>query len=381
MPRSLISALTSASLIAAPVGAQTITIGNTGPEMAKVLGKPIPKTQKQWWPLWYELLAKVKPVVPDWSPPPAIASNFDTAAFLTRTGPAGGRIPPSAAPDVVGAFRLICQPAHVGYLDPMVYPRQRGVSELHEFAGNTLTDENSTYASLRAKGDSTCMNILNRSAYWHPAMLNAAGKVIRFDYTSLYYKRRPASDPECTKLAKKGCVGLPNGLVAKEYVDHFRCATGAGPHRATVAEALADCVGPVKQVLASVIFGECWTGKVDSTDHRSHLSAPKPDPTLDGAPNRCPAGYDYDIPQLTQTIAWTVLPSDGEVRFSMPHFHANYMLAWDPATLDRAMANCIDKLLNCASGELGDGTQMKPWAGFTEKANPRLVPVPAREVH
>ena len=105
----------------------------------------------------------------------AIASNFDVASWLVKGDP----VPPSAAPDVVGAFRFICQAAHLGYDDPIVYPGQPGKSHLHQFFGNTLTDANSTFASLRGTGDSTCMGPLNRSAYWIPAMMNGKDGVIR----------------------------------------------------------------------------------------------------------------------------------------------------------------------------------------------------------
>jgi len=38
--------------------------------------------------------------------------------------------------------------------------------------------------------------------------------------------------------------------------------------------------------------------------------------------------------------------------------------------------NCINKLLNCSAGVLGNGYQMKMYSGFTWNANPRLVPIP-----
>src|SRR5438270_3805950 len=38
--------------------------------------------------------------------------------------------------------------------------------------------------------------------------------------------------------------------------------------------------------------------------------------------------------------------------------------------------NCIDKRLNCSGGDLGNGKQMRTYAGFSYNANPRLVPAP-----
>ena len=119
----------------------------------------------------------------------------------------------SAAPDVVGAFRFLCPPSHISYDDPIVHPGQPGANEhLHIFFGNTETDAHSTFQSLRTSGDSTCRNMLNRSAYWQPAMLgkNTAGQevVIVEDYTNFYYKRRPANDPAAEGIP----AALPRGL-------------------------------------------------------------------------------------------------------------------------------------------------------------------------
>jgi len=308
----------------------------------------------------------------------AIASNFDTSAFIST----GLAIPGTAAPDVVGAFRLICQPLpgsnRLGFVDPMVWPGVVGKSELHEFAGNTAVDENSTYETLRVKGDSSCMNLLNRSSYWHQALLTGDDKyVISFDYISLYYKRFPVWSPLCAR-AIYGCVNLPNGLQAKADVTSFRCFTNQ-IHRDTIDEAIKDCGGE-GQVLASITFGDCWNGQLDSPDHYSHLipfSGKKEAPWE----LECKAGYNWIIPQLTQTIAWTIKKSDGAVHFSTGpghKLHGNYQLAWDQPTLDTAMDNCINKLLNCSDGDLGNGSILKRWAGFGYLTEPRLVLAPLR---
>jgi hypothetical protein len=77
---------------------------------------------------------------------------------------------------VVGAFRFICNPAHLAKDDPIGYPGQPGKSHLHQFFGNTAANANSTYESLRTTGQSTCNSPLNRSAYWMPAMMNGKGQ-------------------------------------------------------------------------------------------------------------------------------------------------------------------------------------------------------------
>jgi len=61
-------------------------------------------------------------------------------------------------------------------------------------------------------------------------------------------------------------------------------------------------------------------------------------------------------------------------------FHSDWFGAWDDDVMDAWHANCIDKLLSCNSGDLGNGWQMKrnalsPNPGIL-KAEPRVVPVP-----
>ncbi|WP_288935721.1 DUF1996 domain-containing protein, partial [uncultured Sphingomonas sp.] len=189
-----------------------------------------------------------------------IASNFDRAPLIVTGYDHGipGNLPPSMAPDVVGAFRFICTAGQMNYDDPILYPGVKGGSpHLHQWYGNTAGNYASTYATLRASGDSTCSNMLNRSAYWVPALMNAAGKVIQPDYLSIYYKRLPDGDPMCLKESAKGCTGIPTGLRVVSGYDMkrmgeaqpenitftHRCISPGKPsiHRQTLADAISDC--------------------------------------------------------------------------------------------------------------------------------------------
>ena len=94
----------------------------------------------------------------------------------------------------------------------MVFPGQPGRSHLHQFFGNIRAAAFSTYESLRTTGDCTCNNILNRSAYLMPAMLDGRGSVVRPDFVHIYYKRRTASGPLCFMVAEKGTVEVTRQL-------------------------------------------------------------------------------------------------------------------------------------------------------------------------
>ncbi|MFD1786663.1 DUF1996 domain-containing protein [Sphingomonas floccifaciens] len=337
-----------------------------------------------------------------------IISNFDTTPLLVPAW-GSGEIPPTGAPDVVGAFRFICNASHLSRDDPIVYPGQPGASHLHQFFGNTAANANSTYASLRTTGESTCGNILNRSAYWMPAMMNGRGGVVIPDYVSIYYKRRPANDPYC-KVQGIACVPIPRGLryvfghdmtganEAPNYLLWFNCdgPTGTSGHFKDIVEAAVGC--PTGNRLGATINApDCWNGKdLDSPDHRSHMAYPHYDPN-DGQ-LKCPRTHPYVIPGFTMGVWYTVddtldrsgtwtpqtrtwyLSSDKMEGMAPARpgstFHSDWFGAWDDATMDAWTANCIDKLLNCSGGDLGNGKQMKQFASFTWNANPRIVPIP-----
>lgn len=339
---------------------------------------------------------------------PSIASNFDVNSELTPAWGTGA-IPASALPDVVGAFRFICNASHLSYDDPIVYPGQPGKSHLHQFFGNTSADANSTYSSLRTSGSSTCNSPLNRSAYWMPAMMNGKGQVVVPDYVSIYYKRRPKTDPECSSMGI-ACVALPRGLrfvFGYNMLNPAQSPTGAayfncqGPtavpgHYNTIVTAAKNC--PAGNALGAVISApECWDGKnLDSADHRSHVSYTYTEQATGKV--KCPATHPYVIPTFSMG-AWYTTDADldrsgawdgsrptwhlsSDVMPGMPMmtpgstFHADWFGAWDDGIMGTWTDHCINLLLNCSGGDLGNGQQMKMFGGFSWTANPRVVSPP-----
>ncbi len=333
----------------------------------------------------------------------SVASGLDVDLLLEPSA-----IPRSSAPDNVGAFRFLCGPGQISNDDPIVYPGQPGAAHLHQFFGNLGANAHSTYESLRSSGESTCQNDLNRSAYWMPAMLDGKGNVVRPDFVSIYYKRRPVSDPFCTTAAK-GCVGTPRGLrfvfgwdqtrpgeaqPENNKLFNFKCVQVWTPTTA----AFPDMVEPMKvckpgQWLSATINSpECWNGvDLDSKDHRSHLA--------DMVRNRtsgklsCPAMYPWIIPQFTMSVGYSIEAGDEATLWSLASdhmlppalrrpgasLHSDYFEAWQDEIRLRWEAGCIDKLLNCSDGDLGDGQIMARGKHYpAPKAAPRLVPSPSR---
>jgi len=339
-----------------------------------------------------------------------VPSNFDINTTLMSAA-----LPASGLPDIVGAFRFICGAGQLTYDDPIMYPGQPGKSHLHQYYGNTTANANSTYSSLRLAGDSTCNwmgngTASNRSAYWMPAMLDGKGNVVRPDYVSIYYKQRPQSDPTVTDPTNAKYLGkavpLPNGLryifgwdptginQIKTGGAWFNCqgSTAKPGHYLTLSTALANCPAG-NQVGAVIEAPECWDGKrLDSPDHRSHVAY-----ATYGTWGylKCPSTHPYNIPTFTMGAWYSVEREDDPTRWvlSSDHmapgqpsgytFHADWFGAWDNTVQSVWWNNCINKLLSCNSGNLGNGSQLKGAAqpmynGIPMWKNPqRLIPMPS----
>ncbi|MXP28666.1 DUF1996 domain-containing protein [Porphyrobacter algicida] len=303
-----------------------------------------------------------------------IAPNYHRDRMLVRAH-GTGKIPHSAAPDVLGAFRLTCAPSHLSYDDPVVYPDQPGKSHLHLFFGNSLANASSTYQSLRKTGSSTCGE-LNRSAYWMPALMNGQ-KVILPDYATVYYKRRPTSDPLC-HTATIECIGLPRGLryvfgramtggkTASDTKDpvNFVCTKPAISSR-DMNEVLSKCQNGAK-FLAQIAANNCWNGtQLDSPDHRSHMAQMY---WNNRGQQVCPRGHKFQTPDFHFIVTWTMRDQMRSAKFSSDimadtaageTLHADWFGAWDDQTLATWLKNCINGFKNASGGDLCDGTQIK----------------------
>lgn len=340
---------------------------------------------------------------------PDVPSEFDTALLLQGGwSQTPGAIPQSMAPDVVGAFRFDCAPGQILYDDPIVYPGQPGKSHLHQFFGNTTANANSTYDSLRRAGSSTCEDhpgipgvAINRSAYWIPAMLDGKGNVVKPTFVTIYYKRRPQSDAACKFNGGVGlgdCVPLPNGLrfiagwnavTGKQEGDaYFDCqGQTAKPGRyANLEVALANCPtaqnpdGSYNMVGAVIGMPNCWDGvNLDSPDHHSHMS-------YIATWEHCPATHPKTVPTFLLAAWYTLGPGLDQLRLASDvmapgaprgsTLHGDWFGAWDNQIEAVWTDNCINKMLSCTGGEIGNGKQIVGgWVRPIPDAE-RIVPVP-----
>ena len=344
----------------------------------------------------------------EYGPQVAVEDSLSVAGIVTGDG-TNTHTTGEGAPDNVGAFRFICNPGQNNAHDPLVaFNIFAGAPHTHQWYGNKGGNHASTYATLRTTGETTCAGKGNRTAYWLPDM-RSGGKVRRPEYVVIYYKRYPKGSPQCTpgdpSFAGE-CVGLPNNLRMIFGYDFLTntAPTGSRSYKCVKdssnrSDSLADMVAAasycqIGDLFVTIIHAPgCWDGvNLDSANHRNHVSYANPHT------GKCPSTHPKHIPDFSAQTAYLVdgnldrsgtwAPGKPTWYFScdrMPGMtdmrpgtcvHQDYFEAWNPRIKKAWTDNCIDRLLNCSGGDLGNGYVMKPDEAVTYVASPRDVAVP-----
>lgn len=356
---------------------------------------------------------------------------------------------PSAAPDVVGAFRFICTTGAIAKIDSLLYWGKPGASHWHQFYGQADVSAFDTYETIETKKSrSTCQKPTldpgNDSQYWTPAwimtlpagtpvpeyakpylpdpsVMDAEGKLTKptdfhliANHFQNYYKRRPASSPGCSIVRQSvwagvtvtGCSPVPFGLNFIFGFDmknmqpgvkqaEYQCI-GGGNDAAKfkgIKEALAICADAwdrgvrTNLRIATRLEGyDCWDPRyLDSPNHQAHMSYSVHKLGTGKSDCQMPATGATEvrvIPQLTLLQSygynewvhaayradpeWGVrLSSDDhwravqpEVAFAGGSGHADARFRWVPSVLAKWTDNCINRLLSCSAGNLGNGQML-----------------------
>ena len=272
------------------------------------------------------------------------------------------------------AFRIFCGVSHMNNDDPMLFPNQKDATHHHTYFGNTSVKFNSDLSNLSAVGNSTCWGgTMNRSAYWHPSMIDANGTPMPPDDSNgngqgvlFYYKAGfDGVRPEDIKPAPKGLrifTGNSNAKIASEVMDtKYHCLNHSnGTDYLTNSKAIPNC-GVGHSVTMQVSFPRCWDGKnLDSPNHKDHMSH-----ALNGS---CPASHPVPIPQITFNMRWKVTKPNEALtwRLSSDNYafngsnagysaHADYVAAWDEALFATLVKNCLNAKRDCGGDKMGDG--------------------------
>jgi hypothetical protein len=272
----------------------------------------------------------------------------------------------------IGAFRTHCFFSHMGFNDPIVYPGRQGASHLHTFFGNTLANHASTVWSIKNRGNSTCSGgLANRTAYWTPSVIDTRNATpIAPREMGVYYKSGYGG------ILPSEIITLPAGLrmisgdmrssEAQPFsVAYWECAAGESGYRSPNSpQGKHGSIPACKRgetVMMVVQFPQCWDGRLDSPDHKSHMAYPR---------NGCPSTHPEAIPIITFKQAYNVTSDQDHLHWRLSSdmygtekpggysVHGDWFIGWDADIVSRWTKNCLQASLDCHADLLNDGYQL-----------------------
>lgn len=247
--------------------------------------------------------------------------------------------PISPAPATVGSgigWHVVCAKSHSAQVDPIVSPGEMSM-HMHDFYGNTGTDENSTTNSLLADG-TTCSDSLDHSAYWVP-QLSYKGVPKPASQIIVYYRAQvsPSSSIQSIPAGLRIIAGNAMAMSAQSTsVVSWSCNFDKARTKPI------NC-GSTKVVTAKIRFPSCWDGvNLDSADHQSHLAYE--------ASSACPAGYPVALPKIFMDLKYMGVHDGTKVTLSSGSsygLHADIFFAWQADEMDRLVDQCMHAAINC----------------------------------
>jgi hypothetical protein len=255
-----------------------------------------------------------------------------------------------------GSFVVGCEWSHTLPDDPIVWPQRPGVSHLHDFYGNTLTNARSTRRSMLG-AETTCRDRDDLSAVWSPTLYLNGERVIPIRERTYYVGDRRLevrSVPSNLKM-------VAGNAAAASSAENPHVAWYCGGDSPRVDHPY-DCL-PYRDVspdglVARIDFPECWDGvRTDSPDHSSHVAY------ADG--RSCPETHPERIPGIRVRIHYGIwnpcraaapcTPESGpdnamSLRLSSgPYYtiHADFWNTWRQRALNDLVAECVNASAPC----------------------------------
>jgi hypothetical protein len=253
--------------------------------------------------------------------------------------------------DASAGWITSCSYSHSNNEDPIVFPGLLRAAHLHDYAGAVTTGAFSTPSSLLA-GGTTCAMPADRSGYWTPAVFEDGVRVLPTATARnalFYYRRKGAPEgttvqpfPEGLKIiVGNGHASSPaeNPQLGTDII--FKCGPGSS---VDLPEPPTQCDSGV--MVMSLRFPNCWDGvNLDSADHRSHMAYPEN--------GQCGASHPVTLPRLESFFRYDVGRDPiGTITLSSgPYYtaHQDFFNAWEPATLQSLVTNCINAMVNCGT--------------------------------
>jgi hypothetical protein len=257
------------------------------------------------------------------------------------------------------SFVVKCDFSHRDQVDPIVDFGNPKSFHMHDFYGNTTTDENSTYDTLRAggtqPGGTTCDDPGDTAAYWAPTLswTDSSGTTERTASITRFYYRLGGKSPNVP--VNPHPAGLKIVTVQGKNVQWrcmntgtfstkppSRCDNGKLVVRIMFPDCLAVVAGsnPMKPLTDTADD----PSRFPTNDHRSHMvDSVRPENALK---DKCPSTHPYPVPMLQTNIEFPIPPGTrGTVKLSSGAYstmHADFFNAWDQARLEHLVDTCLN---------------------------------------
>lgn len=251
-----------------------------------------------------------------------------------------------------GAIIQCQQTGQLEAVDPVAFPGVNPTAHRHRFYGAVGVDPLETSAELRAKPTS-CVVGGNHSGYWMPQVqedgvdlkpgttAGGGGKHYLVYYRCLHSPTTCANMdwfPENTAFV----VGNANASSAAENpllnqtvgtLSGYRCGTGGGVFTPAPPTTCSSGV-----LVAAAVYGNCLmaNGTVNLLTN-----------------GQCTNAGGQPVPRLQQYFRWWVgtgpvgtITLDGNPHWTL---HADAFIAWEQATSDAFMAQCINVNMDCGT--------------------------------
>lgn len=251
----------------------------------------------------------------------AVLCGLMLATFLSS-------IPAIAAE--TGTFIIRCDSSHRNNDDPIVFPGQPGASHEHQFFGARTTNAFSTLESMRAS-TTTCRHPGDTAGYWAPSYRNAQGQTVTPIFSFAYYKIEPVDEPFPPDFK----------MIAGPARAFWDCFNGGGNFPAPPRCNTGDFV------VERLSFPDCWDGRLDSTDHRSHVAYK--------VGGKCPASHSRNLPRINffnrvcREVSGAACMQGGRHSDGSALMHADFWNTWNQTAL-------VDLINRCRSRNCGQVT-------------------------
>ena len=215
-----------------------------------------------------------------------------------------------------------CLYSHSSKEDPIIKPTSEPPAHGHDFYGNTTTNQNSTYSTLRS-GDALCKQAADKSAWWVPDVY-WGDQQVKANKMVVYYqitRDLPTSD---IRPFPRGFEAIARGPV-------FRCGSGDFSSRAP-----STCGSSIDIRLD---FHQCYNP--ESAQVEANLIAPNS--------SRCPGTHPVLLPQTQIQLQYNLPDNSGPLtvagntgmHMEASSFHADFINAWDQERLKELVTLCL----------------------------------------